>query len=100
MLSSVCLFLQQRGFIEERTNRLSDWGEILKSALLSLRGRKDLEEAVYLGIELLKCGLLNADVMVSDNFVESKQITGLNSLLNLNNNTNDSQTRIRVHACL
>ncbi|KAL9098506.1 MAG: hypothetical protein Q9163_005846 [Psora crenata] len=60
--NTVWRFLQLRAFVDE-SHELTIWGKILETALVAVGHRKELEEAVFLAIELLRFGLLNADTM-------------------------------------
>jgi hypothetical protein len=50
-------FLQLRGYADEN-HCLTSWGEALRSAIAALNGRSDLEEPVFLAIELARLGML------------------------------------------
>ncbi|KAK6363233.1 hypothetical protein TWF730_000676 [Orbilia blumenaviensis] len=50
-----------RGFID-KDHLLTPWGKVLSTALGTLDPNDELEEACYLGIELLKAKMLRADV--------------------------------------
>ena len=52
-------FLQLRGYITEK-HELTPWGESLNQALSVLDPADNLEEAIFLAIELLRLGLLNS----------------------------------------
>ena len=52
-------FLQLRGYITEK-HELTSWGESLIQALSVLDPADNLEEAIFLAIELLRLGLLNS----------------------------------------
>lgn len=52
-------FLQLRGYITEK-HELTSWGESLNQALSVLDPADNLEEAIFLAIELLRLGLLNS----------------------------------------
>ena len=54
--------LQLRGFIDE-SHKLTTWGKILETSLAAVRDNKELSEAVFLAIEMLRLGLLNAHTM-------------------------------------
>ncbi|KAH0547560.1 hypothetical protein FGG08_000285 [Glutinoglossum americanum] len=55
-------FLQLRGYVNEK-HELTAWGKALQSAISSLDPADSLEEPVFIGIELLRLKLLNADIM-------------------------------------
>ena len=52
-------FLQLRGFVGA-DHRLTSWGECLASAMASLNSSDGLEEPVFIAIELMRMGVLNA----------------------------------------
>ncbi|KAK6533577.1 hypothetical protein TWF694_002514 [Orbilia ellipsospora] len=52
--------LQIRGFVGA-DHQLTPWGKVLATALSTLDPEDELEEACYLGVELLKAKLLRAD---------------------------------------
>jgi uncharacterized membrane protein len=53
-------FLQLRGYIDEKTHQLTQWGACLEQALSVLDPSDTLEEATFLAIEMLRFGLLNS----------------------------------------
>ncbi|KAI9860754.1 MAG: hypothetical protein M1813_005677 [Trichoglossum hirsutum] len=55
-------FIQLRGYVNEK-HELTAWGKALHSAISSLDPADNLEEPVFIGIELLRLKLLNADTM-------------------------------------
>ena len=61
-MNTLWRLLQLRGFVDE-SHELTAWGRILESALIVIEDSKELEEAVFLGIELLRFGILNPDTM-------------------------------------
>ncbi|EWC48207.1 hypothetical protein DRE_02311 [Drechslerella stenobrocha 248] len=60
ILNTLWRTMQIRGFIGP-DHQLTPWGKVLNTALSSLDPADELEEACYLGIELLKAKLLRAD---------------------------------------
>jgi len=62
LANSVWRFLQLRGYVNEK-HQLTDWGELLKTALDASGSRKDQEEAVFIAVELLRLGLVTPDTM-------------------------------------
>jgi hypothetical protein len=52
-------FLQLRGYINEK-HQLTTWGQALEATLSSLDPSENLEEPAFIGIELLRLGILNA----------------------------------------
>lgn len=55
-------FLQLRGYVDEQ-HKLTDWGEILRTALDASGTRKDQEEAVFIAVELLRLELVTPATM-------------------------------------
>ena len=53
-------FLHLRGYVNEK-HRLTVWGEAYKAAMAKADPNHQLEEAVFLAIELLRLGLLKED---------------------------------------
>jgi len=51
-----------RGYVDEQHN-LTSWGKVLNSAVSALNPEDDLEEAIFLAVELLRLNLLNSDTM-------------------------------------
>jgi len=62
LANAVWRFLQLRGYVNEK-HQLTDWGEILRTALDASGSRKDQEEAVFIAVELLRLGLVTPDTM-------------------------------------
>lgn len=62
LANTVWRFLQLRGYVNEN-HALTDWGEVLKTALDASGSRKDQEEAVFIAVELLRLGLVTPDTM-------------------------------------
>lgn len=44
-------------------HQLTSWGKVLETTLSASGSNKDLEEAAFLAVELLRLGLLTADTM-------------------------------------
>ncbi|KAL8710079.1 MAG: hypothetical protein Q9220_005351 [cf. Caloplaca sp. 1 TL-2023] len=55
-------FLQLRGYIDQQ-HRLTTWGKVLDGMLLISGSNVQGEKAVFLAVELLRLGLLNANTM-------------------------------------
>lgn len=51
-------FLQLRGYINEK-HELTSWGHCLERALSALNPADDIEEPIFLAIEMVRLGLLN-----------------------------------------
>ncbi|KAL6721581.1 hypothetical protein ACLMJK_000685 [Lecanora helva] len=62
LANTVWRFLQIRGYVNEK-HQLTDWGETLKTALDASGSRRDQEEAIFLGVELLRLRLITPDTM-------------------------------------
>lgn len=62
LYNSVWRFLQLREFVDS-SHKLTGWGEALSASISALKGRPELEEAVFLAIELARLNLLNANTM-------------------------------------
>lgn len=60
--NAVWRFLQLRGYLNNQ-HQLTAWGKVLEVTLSASGPNKDLEEAAFLAIELLRLGLLTADTM-------------------------------------
>lgn len=60
--NAVWRFLQLRGYLDNQ-HQLTTWGRVLEVTLSASGPNKDLEEAAFLAIELLRLGLLTADTM-------------------------------------
>jgi len=60
--SALWRFLQLRGYVDEK-HTLTSWGKVLDSVLSSLDPADGHEEAAIIAVELLRIGLLNADIM-------------------------------------
>lgn len=60
--NAVWRFLQLRGYVDNQ-HQLTTWGRVLETTLSASGPNKDLEEAAFLAIELLRLGLLTADTM-------------------------------------
>lgn len=52
-------FLQLRGYIDEK-HQLTAWGRSLEAALSSLNPTENLEESVFIAVEMLRLGVLNS----------------------------------------
>ena len=63
--NAVWRFLQLRGYIN-RKHQLTGWGKVLEAALPASATRRELEEATFIAIELLRHDLLNANTMFPD----------------------------------
>lgn len=53
--------LQLRGFIDSEKHSLTPWGRALEAAISTLNPSDNLDEPVYLGIELLRLKVLKPD---------------------------------------
>lgn len=62
LANSVWRLLQHRNFVNE-SHQLTTWGKVLQRAMTTLGNRNDLQESVFLAIELLRFGVLNANTM-------------------------------------
>lgn len=51
-------FLQLRGYINEK-HELTSWGHCLEQALSVMNPAYDIEESIFLAIEMIRLGLLN-----------------------------------------
>ena len=51
-------FLQLRGYVDEK-HKLTVWGKCLDQALSSVDPADNIEEAIFIAIELLRMDLLN-----------------------------------------
>lgn len=51
--------MQLRGYIDDK-HQLTPWGAALEQALAATDPAENLEEATFLGVELLRLGLLNS----------------------------------------
>ncbi|KAF3930657.1 hypothetical protein ABW19_dt0206960 [Dactylella cylindrospora] len=60
ILNTIWRTLQIRGFVAP-DHQLTAWGRVLAAAMSALNPEDELEEACYLGIELLKAKILKAD---------------------------------------
>ena len=60
LTNTVWRFLQLRGYVDEK-HQLTIWGETLKTALYA--SNSDHEEAVFIGVELLRLGLITSETM-------------------------------------
>lgn len=52
--------LQLRGYIDEK-HQLTHWGRVLHKAMASVGQSQELQEAVMIGVELLRFNSLSAD---------------------------------------
>lgn len=55
-------FLQLRGYVNKQ-HQLTHWGKVLDTALVNSGPLKELEEAVFIAVELMRLGLVVADTM-------------------------------------
>lgn len=62
LANTVWRFLQLRDYVDEK-HQLTDWGNILRTALDASGSRKEQEEAVFMGVELMRLGLVTPDTM-------------------------------------
>lgn len=51
-------FLQLRGYVDDK-HRLTAWGQCLSHAMTSVDPAHNLEEAIFIAIEMMRLGLLN-----------------------------------------
>lgn len=51
-------FLQLRGYVDAEHN-LTTWGKVLEQALSTVEPNDELEEAIFIAIEMLRFDLLN-----------------------------------------
>ena len=65
MANTIFRFLQLRNFVDQ-SHRLTAWGKVLCEAMSNVQGSSQLEEAVFLAIELLRFEVLDAAPMGSD----------------------------------
>ncbi|EKG16520.1 DNA repair protein [Macrophomina phaseolina MS6] len=62
LYNSVWRFLQLREFVDSKHN-LTPWGEALHAAIAALGGRPELEEAVFIAMELARLNVLTSKDM-------------------------------------
>lgn len=67
ILNTIWRFLQLREFID-KDHQLTPWGRVLEACLIPLAGKRDLEESVFLAVELLRFGSLNTKPVLQDDF--------------------------------
>ena len=60
--NTVWRFLQLRGYVDKQ-HQLTHWGKILATTLTAAGPNKDLEEAAFLAVELMRLDLLSPDEM-------------------------------------
>ena len=58
MYNSIWRFLHLREYIDSN-HRLTAWGKVLHASVGALDGRKELEEPIFLAIELMRLDYLN-----------------------------------------
>ena len=61
LYNSIWRFLALREYVDSSHN-LTQWGKILVTVIAGLKGQAQLEEAAVLAVELLRLGLLTADI--------------------------------------
>lgn len=62
LCNTIWRFMHLRGYINDE-HALTPWGEAYRSALKVLDPKDDLEESVFIAIELLRLGLLTSENM-------------------------------------
>ena len=62
LANTVWRFLHVRGYVNDK-HQLTEWGEVLKTALDASGSRRDQEEAIFIAVELLRLGLVTPDTM-------------------------------------
>ncbi|KAB2573175.1 DNA repair protein [Lasiodiplodia theobromae] len=62
LYNSVWRFLQLREFVDAKHN-LTPWGEALNAAITALNGRSELEESVFIAMELARLNILTSKNM-------------------------------------
>lgn len=62
-------------------HQLTKWGKVLEATLSASGPNKDLEEAAFLAIELVRLGLLTADTMFQGYSGAPMRGSGNNSIL-------------------
>lgn len=61
LYNSIWRFLALRDYVDSNHN-LKDWGKVLVKVVAALKGKKELEEAAVLAVELLRLGILTPDI--------------------------------------
>lgn len=61
LYNSIWRFLALREYVDS-SHKLTPWGKVLATVIASLKGQAELEEAAVLAVELLRLGLLTADI--------------------------------------
>jgi hypothetical protein len=61
LYNSIWRFLALREYVDAKHN-LTAWGKVLATAISSLKGKPDLEDAAVVAVELLRMGTLNAEI--------------------------------------
>ena len=61
LYNSIWRFLALRDYVDSNHN-LKEWGVVLAKVIAGLNGKPELEEAAVLAVELLRMGLLTADI--------------------------------------
>jgi len=65
LFNTLWRFLHVRGYLDAQ-HRFTAWGNVLHSAMSALHGKSQLEEPVFLAIELARLGRLTADFIFHD----------------------------------
>ncbi|KAJ4362352.1 hypothetical protein N0V83_010445 [Neocucurbitaria cava] len=61
LYNSIWRFLALREYVDS-SHKLTQWGKVLATVIAGLKGQAELEEAAVLAVELLRLGLLTADI--------------------------------------
>jgi vancomycin permeability regulator SanA len=61
LYNSIWRFLALRGYVDSSHN-LTQWGKVLAAVITGLKGNPEYEEAAVLAVELIRMGLLTADI--------------------------------------
>ncbi|KAF2705855.1 PIN domain-like protein [Pleomassaria siparia CBS 279.74] len=59
--NSIWRFLALREYVDAKHN-LTAWGKVLATAITTLKGVPELEEAAVIAVELVRLGILNSDI--------------------------------------
>lgn len=63
--NAIYRLLQLRGYIDAK-HQLTEWGAVLRIVLSGVGPRKEMQEAAFLAVELLRFGLLTPESMFAD----------------------------------
>lgn len=98
--NSIWRFLALREYVDA-SHKLTGWGKVLVKVVAALKGKKELEEAALLAVELIRLGLLTGDITMFPSYNGAPiRGSGKSGPSTPRFNANNLQPKTRAQTCL